>query len=93
MFIHVILRGGVECMTFVTIFICGGLVGMYVHLKTMPCRGNDGHCLLRHELDAQTDSHMHKHSNIYVYSMYSLSRKRTFIYRLVSSSCLFNVAC
>ena len=50
MFIHVILRGGVEFITFVTIFICGGLVGMYMHLKTMPCRGNDGHCLLRHEL-------------------------------------------
>ena len=41
-YIYTILRGGVEFVTFITIFICGGLVGMYVYLKTTPCIGNDG---------------------------------------------------
>ena len=30
-YIYVILGGGVEVVTFIMIFICGGLVGMYVY--------------------------------------------------------------
>ena len=40
-YIHALMRGGVGFMTFITIFICSGLIGMCVYLKTMPCISND----------------------------------------------------